>query len=331
MKKYLFPVLAMILAPAAHASCGTAFCAVDTNWDTQGMASDEGLRVDARYTYARADTLRAGHSRIAAAAPSGSDEEIENKRTVNQLLNLDAEYVINSRWNVAVGLPVVIRDHSHTFDSSVAGPFTQKASFHEIGDLRLLGKYKFDLGSLSSGSGIRFGLKLPTGATDKTMSPPDPADPGTPYALERASQPGTGSTDAILGAYYFRTLPGSSWGWFANAQVQSAIATRNDFRPGTEVKLDLGAHYALAPGLTGLLQLNALHRQRDGGANANPASGGHSINLSPGLSYAIGSNSQVYGLVQVALSQYVKTDPQDPAAGQLTAPRSFTVGISHRY
>lgn len=331
MKKYLCTLLAAMLAPAAHASCGSSFCTVDTNWDTQGLASADGLRLDARYSYAKANTLRAGHSRIAAATPSGSDEEIENQRTINRLLNLDAEYTFNTRWSATLSVPVVMRDHRHTFDSSLDGPFTQSASFHEIGDMRVVGKYRLDPHNPFSGFGLRFGLKLPTGATNKTMNPPDPADPGTPYALERSAQPGSGSTDAILGAYYFQTLPGTGWGWFASAQLQTALATRSDYRPGTEVKLDLGTHYELAPGLTGLLQLNALHRPRDGGAAANPASGGHAFYLSPGLSYAVAPHTQIYGLLQLAVSQYAKTDPLDPQAGQLTSPRSFTVGLSQRF
>ena len=335
LERCLFPVAIALIATTAHASCGSAFCSVNTNWDTQGLSSDEGLRVDLRYSYAKADKLRAGTSKITAETPSGSDEEIENKRTINQVLNLDADYTINSRWNVALGVPLVMRDHTHTFDSSISGPYDQQAKFTELGDIRAVGRYKFDLGSLHSGGGIRFGLKLPTGAINKTMTPPDPtgdpANPTTPHPLDRGSQPGTGSTDAILGGYYFRMIPGRDWGWFVSGQVQSAIATRDNFRPGNEVSFDLGTHYALTPSLTALLQLNAQHRERDSGINANPASGGYSWNLSPGLSYALTTQTQLYGVVQVALTQYANTDPAVTGSGQLTAPRSLAVGISHRY
>ena len=319
-----------LLAAPAHASCGTDFCGVNTHWDAQGLSSDDGLRVDLRYSQARADRLRAGSTRISPAAPSGSDAEIENRRTVNRLLNLDADYAINARWNLGIGLPLVMRDHRHTFDAA-AGAFTQQSDFRALGDIRVTGTYKFDLGSMNSGAGLRFGFKLPTGATNKSMSPPDPADPATPYPLERSAQPGSGSTDAILGAYYFGNRPAAGWGWFASGQLQSALATRADFRPGSEVRLDVGAHYALAPSLNALLQLNAQHRQRDGGANANRASGGHSLNLSPGLGYALTPNSQLYGLVQFALKQYVHADPAEPGSGQLTAPWSFTLGLTHRF
>lgn len=331
MRRYLFPLAIAAFATTANASCGSAFCSVDTHWDTQGLASDEGLRVNLRYSYAKADVFRAGSSKVNPEAPSGSDAEIEDKRTINQLLDIDAEYTINSRWNVALGVPVVMRDHTHTLDSSISGPFTQQAKFDSLGDVRVVGKYKFDLGSMTSGGGIRFGLKLPTGAINKTMTPPDPADPSVPYPLERSAQPGSGSTDAILGAYYFRTLPDADWGWFASGQAQSAIDTRDNYRPGDQLNLDLGVHYAITPSLAALLQLNAQHRARDTGNNANPASGGYSWNLSPGLSYAITPQTQIYGFVQIALKQYANPDPAEPGSGQLTAPWSAAVGITRTF
>ena len=175
LRSCLLPVAIATLAANAHASCGSSFCSVNTHWDTQGLSSDEGLHVDLRYSYAKADNWRAGSNKITPAAPSASGEEIERKRTINQMLNLDADYAINSRWNVAIGVPLVMRDQAHTFDASVGGPFEQQAKFTELGDIRVVGRYKFDLGSISSGSGIRFGLKLPTGVINKTMTPADPA------------------------------------------------------------------------------------------------------------------------------------------------------------
>ena len=336
MNPYLLPLALVLVAGNASASCGSAFCSVNTNWDTQGLSSATGLRIDLRYSYAKADRLRAGSEQITAPAASGSDEEIENLRTVNQVINLDAEYTLNSNWNIALGVPLLLRDHAHTFDSSVSGPFAQQTKFTELGDIRVLARYRFENEDHhSGGSGIRFGLKLPSGAIDKTMTPSDPtgdpANPLSPHLLDRASQPGSGSIDAIFGAYRYYSAPGSDWGWFVSAQVQTALVTRDDFRPGTEFLLDLGTHYELTPELTALLQLNAQNRQRDSGSNANVASGGYSLNLSPGLSYALGPDTQLYGLLQIALRQYANTDPAAASSGQLTAPWSLALGISHRY
>lgn len=176
----LLTIALLMIAANAHASCGSNYCLANTHWDTQGLGGDEGLRVDLRYSYAKADKWRAGSNRITPEAPSASGEEIEDRRTINQMLNLDADY-------------------------------------------------------------------------------------------------------------------------------------------------------AISPSLNLRLQLNARRRARDTGRNANAASGGHSLNLSPGLSYALPPQTQVYGVLQFALRHYANTDPADPASGQLTAPRSLAVGIGHPY
>lgn len=328
---WLLAALAGLALPSAHASCGTAFCSVDTHWDAQGITHSEGLSLDLHYSWAKADRLRAGSTRISAEAPSASGEELENKRTINQLLNADFDYAIDRRWNIGVNIPLVIRDHTHTLDSTTGTPIEQQTKFSQLGDIRVLGKYRFENDNPFSGNGIRFGLKLPTGAINKTMSPADPADPTTPYALERSAQPGSGSTDLILGAYHFSGTPGSALTWFVSGEAQSAIRTRDNYRPGNSLSLNLGLGYALSGTTSALLQLNAQHRARDTGANANPASGGHSLNLSPGLTMAVTPQAQVYGFVQLPLHQYVNTDPATPGSGQLTAPWSLALGVRYRF
>ena len=311
---------ALLCTSNAYASCGTSFCAVNTNWDTQGMVNDGGLRIDLRYSYAKADTPRVGASKVsndpALAAPG---DEVENLRTINQTLNLDIDYALNHQWSVVAGLPLVSRDHAHT----IAPATVEQGSFSEFGDIRVVGNYKFDSGEQHAGSGVRFGLKLPTGSTGWEFQPG--------AAGERSLQPGSGSTDAILGAYFRQDLADSPWGWFVSAQVQTALSTKDDYRPGNDITLDVGTHYAISPTLTGLMQLNAQFKERDGGLNANPHSGGRNLNLSPGLSYAAAPMTRLYGFVQLPLYQYANPDPAGSPFGQLTAPWSFAVGISHSY
>lgn len=331
MKNSKFLLASYFLANLTYASCGSSFCTVNTNWDTQGLSHDAGTLVDFRYSYAKANEWRAGSSKKTLETPSGSDSEIENKRTINQLFNLNIDYAINHRWGVILGLPLVMRDHTHTFDSSVSDPFTQQAKFTQFGDARVQGKYKFDLANPDSGAGFRFGLKLPTGTTNKTMSPPDPSDPTAPYKLERSSQPGTGSTDGILGGYYFRNTPGSGFGWFVSGQLQTAIAVKDNYRPGSELSLDTGIHYEAVQGLNLLLQLNGTHHARDTGSNANPASGGYTVSISPGISFAPMPQTQIYGFAQLPIIRYVNTDPSDSASGQLSAKWVASIGVTQKF
>lgn len=313
-----------------YASCGTTFCSVNTHWDTQGLVNNDTLRVDLRYSYVNAKTLRSGSTTISPNLPSGSDAEIENLRTINQLFDLNIDYAVSPKWNVALDIPFVMRDHIHTFGSA-SGPFTQQAKFNELGDLRVLGKYSFDSAEHHAGSGVSLGIKFPTGAINKRMTPSDPGDPTTPYVLERSAQPGSGSTDVILGMYYHRDIEDSPWGWFINSQYQDAIDTRDDYRPGDTFNLDLGTHYPLTLSLTGLLQLNVQYKNRDTGLNANSASGGHSLSLSPGLSFVVAPRTSLFGFMQLAILQYANAEPGIAGAGQLTAPWSFAVGISRSY
>ena len=327
MKIKLLFVTLLCTTSYAYAGCGSSFCSVNTHWDTQGLVNNEGLRLDLRYSYAKADTPRTGSSKVARPLPTDpalAGAEVENMRTINQILNMDMDYAINRQWSVALDLPVVMRDHAHQIgDPNPALVTTAQKSFSQLGDIRLVGNYKFSTDDHYSGSGVRFGLKLPTGSTNLDMVP------GTP--MERALQPGSGSTDLVLGGYYHQEFADAAWGWFASAQLQSAVAKKNDYRPGNDVALDLGAHYSLSPALTGLLQLNAHLKERDSGINANPHSGGQSLNLSPGLSFAVAPRTNLYGFVQLPLYQYANPDPTGLPYGQLTAPWTVSIGISHSY
>lgn len=290
------------------------------------MVNDEGLRIDLRYSYAKADTPFNGASKVAKPLPTDpalAGAEMENLRTINQMLNMDLDYAINHKWNIALDLPVVMRDHSHMIGAAT-GPFTvEQKSFSQLGDIRLIGNYKFDSDDHHAGSGIRFGLKLPTGSNNLEMVPG--------ALMERALQPGSGSTDALLGAYYHHDLADAPWGWFVSGQLQSALTTKDNYRPGNDIALDLGSHYSLSPAITGLLQLNAHFKERDSGLNANAHSGSHSLNLSPGMSYAVATRTNLYGFVQLPIYQYANNDPTGLPYGQLTAPWSLSIGVNHSY
>jgi hypothetical protein len=320
MKIKLLIVAILSTASSAYAGCGSSFCSVNTHWDTQGLASDDGPRVDLRYSYAKADTPRVGSNKVnndPALATAG--DEVENLRTINKLLNLDVDYPVNAQLSVAVAMPLVIRDHSHT----IAPATIEQGSFSKLGDIRVLGNYKLDSSDHHAGNGLRFGLKLPTGSTTWEFQPA--------ITGERSLQPGSGSTDILLGAYHHQDLENSPWGWFVSGQLQSAVSTKSDYRPGDSAALDVGGHYAFTQNLTGLLQLNAQFKKTDSGNASNPHSGGKSLNLSPGLSFNATPKTKLYSFVQLPLYQYANPDPAGSGYGQLTAPWSFSIGVSHSY
>ena len=169
--------------------------------------------------------------------------------------------------------------------------------------------------SLSAFSLIR--LKLPTGAFDVRNADGDLA--------ERTLQPGSGTTDALIGAYYQRSLPLRDMSWFVHGLLQAPLDERQGFRPGERVSVDLGVRYEAGEKLGLMLQLNVLARARDQGAEAETEdSGGQSLWLSPGLSYTIGKDWQGYAFLQQALHQYVN-------GVQLVAERAVMFGVSGRF
>jgi hypothetical protein len=235
-------------------------------------------------------------------------------RTINRNLLTTLDWNINSDWGVTFKVPLLSRAHKHIFnaDNGTGGtdPELEKWNFSGIGDVQALARYRF-YADKDSNAGIRFGLKLPTGSIHKRNSEEE---------AERTLQPGSGSVDSLLGAYYNRH--DGNIGWFAQGTWQQTVSDRDGFKPGTKLSADVGSSYNATPDLSLMLQLNALHKFKDSGANAEPAdSGSSTLSLSPGLSYRVTAGTQVYGFLQKPIYQYVN-------GAQLTAGWSVAFGVN---
>lgn len=315
--------LSILSASGAYASCGSTACSINTNWD-EHSASKPGLSIDLREFYSRADQLRSGSSRI--TADTTNIGEVENLRTINKITTLSADYTADEHWGVMTSIPYVTRDHNHNL-----GPYTGTVpagyeSFYaqSLGDIKIVGRYRWTLNEAEhSEVGFKLGLKLNTGRRDFTLN--TGVKPN-----EVTLQPGNGSTDLILGAFWNQATPGNALSWFAQGTLQSSVKHDEAFRPGNQINVDAGTRYAFSRNLSGLLQLNAQWNATDSGANAaltaalDPSSGGRYVALTPGLIYAVTVGTNLYGLLQVPLYQYVNGE-------QLTASKSVTVGINHRF
>lgn len=221
------------------------------------------------------------------------------------------DYAFNPAWAVSVQVPVVNRDHRHVHND--VPPEQESWNLTGLGDLRLSGRYQTALNEHAA-AGFQFGLKLPTGKYDETN------DLG--QLAERSLQPGSGTTDALLGAYSYHQLEGDATTLFVQGLWQRPLAERDDYQPGQQVTLDVGLRYAMTRSLNAQLQLNLLWKDRDQGLNAEPDdSGGCYVFLSPGASYVLTKQIQLYGFVQLPLYQYVN-------GTQLTADWSAVAGIS---
>jgi Putative MetA-pathway of phenol degradation len=307
-------VSASLSAGMAHASCGSAFCVLSSDWTTQGLAREPGTaRLDLRYEFVDQKHLRAGSKQISPADDTSDTTEL---RTINRNLLATFDYALTDNWTLSASAPVTSRSHSHISDPT--GDATQESwNFTKPGDTRVLGYYRIDNPDPTLNYGLAAGLKLPTGDyqvrnTEGTLA-------------ERALQPGTGSTDLILGAFY--SAPGwhEDSSWFAQGVVQQPIATKDGFKPGTQYQINLGYRYGINESLQALAQINTLIKGRDTGVNAETdLSGSRTVFFSPGLAYSLTHDVQLYGYVQLPLYRYVN-------GVQLSADWSVIVGVTSRF
>jgi hypothetical protein len=305
--------IAGLLPSLAFASCGAAFCTVNTNWTTQSALVDAGSSFDLRYEFIDQNQPYAGSDRVAVGQIPHHHDEVS---TLNRNLVATFSHSFGDGWGVTVVAPVGERDHLHIHNHK-GEKVNEQWKFTQLGDVRAVGRYQFASGSdllKPSAAGVTFGLKLPSGRITIANA--------AGSVGERSMQPGSGTTDLLVGAYYHQTLMASDSSWFAQAQCQHALNSREGFKPGAQCGADLGMRRGIGERLGGLVQLNFVQKQADAGTAAEPAdSGGRFVYLSPGLSYAVSGKLQVYGFVQQALYRHV-------TGVQLTAPRSLLFGVS---
>lgn len=307
--------LAASTAPAlAQASCGAAFCTVNSNWTMQSAATEAGALFDLRYEYIDQD-----HVRSDTAGSSRRDQQHREIATVNRNLVGTYSHTFNSTFGLSVSIPMIDREHTHVHDHD-GQDIGQRWGFTKLGDMRVLGRYQLaGADPLAGGgnAGLLFGLKLPTGKTGVSN------DEGE--AAERALQPGSGTTDVLLGGYYQRALP--QWGasWFLQGQFQQALKVHAGFKPGAQLGIDAGARIGIGDRLGMLVQLNGSLKRRDSGAQAEPGdSGGRFLSFSPGLAFAATDRLQIYCFVQLPVYRKVN-------GVQLSAGSAMVIGAGTRF
>ena len=293
-------MLALLMIPAAPAlaSCGSSFCSLMTDRYAQAGSEHPGWSSDLRFEAVTQDKLRSGSHDIEASQVTG--EEAIERRTRNQNLVAALSYGIDDAWSLSLRLPLVRRDHSHDLIDEDTGGLgaSERWQFTRLADVQLLARRRFAATDADGPTWAAFGgLKLPTGSTQLAN-----AD-GT--RAERALQPGSGTTDAVLGVAARQSL-GVTDALVAQASWSQALNTHEDFKPGRRIELSLGWSHAFSPAFGTVLQLNARQRGRDQGAQAEPAnSGSTTLDLSPGLTWAVGPASTLYAYLQHPLLQKV--------------------------
>jgi hypothetical protein len=318
-------------------ACATCGCSLSTD-AAMGYSIAAGWRVNVQYDYINQDELRSGTSTATPeqvvnqpSDPSLGGGEIEHG-TLNRYLTLGLSYSPNHDWRVEVRAPFILRDHStygvqlQPFNSAQVAPDQlSRVSYSELGDLKVGLSYQGLLPTRNLG--VQLGVKLPTGSYGTHVLFDSGPLAGQP--LDASLQAGTGSTDLIVGAYYYAAIS-QDFDLITDGQFQAAIVHRldqpgNDFRPGNSLSASVGLRYEANPKWVPQVQLNLLRKSADQGDLADRANTAGSVAyLSPGLTAEVVAGGYAYGFVQIPIVSNLD--------GYQLFPRwTVSVGVSYAF
>ncbi len=342
---------AVVLAalPVTSWACATCGCTL-SNEAAVGYAAAPGWQLNIEYNYIDQSQLRAGMSAIspvqAAALGNGytgynsgnpGPQEIE-RQTINRYTNVALTYSASPVWNFTTVVPYVDRTHG-TYGNVSADQINQadvsNATAAGMGDMQLIGAWQGWLPTHNLG--VQLGVKLPTGAYGNqnvntgAIAGRSPTlfytGPSAGVPLDASLQDGTGSTDIILGAYYYQPVS-QNFDAFVQGRFQAAMFELLDqpgatYRPGNIGVVSFGVRYEQYQDWTPQLQINLSRKSHDMGALADSTdTAGTVAYISPGISARVTKQLGVYGFIQVPV--YSQLD------GYQLFPRwTGTVGLSY--
>jgi len=384
--------IALFFAPAKAFACASCGCTVSTDWETQGITSRQGYAVEFSYDYINQNQYWYGTSRASTGIPpaaalylatnqtygistpprhayvqqlvnNGLNNNEDELKTINQTINSSVAYT-GENWGVVATIPMINRHHTtngslttvnpdatytYAIPGVIQGYYHQTQDVTALGDAKILFRYS---GFLSDNSvGLLYGVKLPTGSTTSTFN--------GGAALDRGLQPGSGSTDVIVGAYIAGAI--QKFSLFARGLFQHAVFTTGDFRPGDTFIANLGVRYgSFGQMIAPMLQLNISSTRPDSGNNSqtnqtsgacadykcliavnavsadlqtfdggrtlrtdvygNPLSGNQTVYVAPGLMARLGEGTILFGFYQLAVYKKVNSL-------QLTPKDAITLGV----
>lgn len=286
----------LALVPSPARACGACGCTLHTDWASQGFAVGTGFHLDLRYDWFNQDQLRAGTGTVDRGAIGFPTNREIQQQTINRNTMLGLDWSPSVNWGVNVQIPLFDRTHE-TIAPGDTGPSSQRSA--GLGDIRVVGRYQ---GFAKDHSfGVLFGVKLPTGRTrDRFIGGPQVGEP-----VDRGLQLGTGTTDLLLGAYKFGSFA-PSWEYFAQVLFQIPANSRDDYRPGNGLNLNVGLRYSGFRGLVPQLQVNVRAEKPESGLNADRENSGATLAyLSPGCTFRVSYRLRLSVFIQVPIYQRV--------------------------
>jgi hypothetical protein len=339
---------ALFGSPIYALACATCGCSLSTDAAT-GYSSTSGWRISLEYDYINQDQLRTGSNaisptQVAAINNAGGNQEVEHD-TINRYTTLGLSYTANSNWSFRLLVPYIDRGHT-TYSNATTSQITPDqisgATSTGIGDTKFITTFQ---GLLPTHSlGLQFGIKLPTGDYGGSNAEgtgtvgrnpvafttgPNSLIPSPGNLLDTSLNTGTGSTDLIVGAFYYQPVS-QNFDAFINGQYQAAVSekldqTGEDYRPGNQATVSFGVRYEADPTFVPQLQVNITKKSSDQGALADTTdTAGTVAYLSPGATAKVTDKLQVYAFAQLPI--YSKLDGY-----QLFPHWTATAGLSYAF
>ncbi len=304
MKMNMAILLAAAMTPSLASACACGCGMFDVGMPGLALPSSQGGSINLQQTFLDQNQAMQGNSKIPLS--QSPDQRINTTFT-----NLNAQYQFSRDWGMMAMIPYWQRSFDTDANFGNGAPQIVNSKVNTLSDIRLMGMYTGFSPDMSSG--LIFGAKLPTGTY---------AAPG----FDRDTQPGTGSTDILLGGY--RMGQEHRWGWFAQGIYRSAISTRDDYRPGNSLQLVAGMHYDAFQHSTHViptLMLNATIRQADTGINSNTLNSGlKTVYLTPGVLVNITKHWQANASLYLPVYEYVN-------GIQLVPKQIASAGITYNF
>ena len=330
MRKMFFAVVFWFIAGGTSpvwAACGAANCNLETG--TQEGSFPKGrFTLDLSYRWIPMDHGQRGSDGTpevvvpkidfenGVIVPAGEEESHIEKRTNNELVNLDLGSGVTDWMKARLGLPL-INDRTHEHDHWPGGEFTREDSTSGFGDVRLIGEFSVFRGERNSVS-LGIGAKFPTGEYKLRDHDGELNEP--------TIQPGTGSWDGLVSARYGgQVVPGRLQG-FLSGSYQLTTENPEEYRFGNTLLANTGLNLHLDDRWTPSLQVNLRHAERDefNGMDV-PSTGGTWVYLTPGMTFRITEAASIYTHVQIPVYQYVNDVNLVPRYG-LMIGFSYSIG-----
>jgi hypothetical protein len=282
---------------ALSCACGCGVYFVGTRWM---MITSPGTRLFFQYSYLDQSENWSGLHR--ASSDLNSDKLI-----TTSFYTLGAQYMADRDWGLMVSVPIWDRSMNGTDDNGDAFSVHHRS----IGDVKVMGMYTGLSDDMSTA--LTFGLKLPTGSFNQTL-------------LDRDTQIGSGTTDALLSAYQMAQEAG--WGWYVQGAVVYPLNERDAYKPGYDFNAAVGFHYddlSSSLGVVPIASIIASFRGRDSGGQADPENTGYArLFASAGVEVVL--NRSIHVDFEAGLPLYSHVN-----GNQLVSPQLLNTTLSYQF